>query len=81
MPSNLDQIAFNVLMGDAPLTGVPHSSIHPFHNEDVPLWECACRECTRLDWKVTMQGREDGNYQNLADWRYEQFPEIWPLPA
>lgn len=78
-PGNLDRLAFNALTGDAPLTGI---RVNPGHIDGVPLWECPCRECTRLDWTASENVRADHHhYQSLKDFRYEQFPDIYPCPV
>ena len=39
---------------------------------EVPLWECPCRGCTRLDWEAL-----DDDRPSLAAFRREGFPEVY----
>lgn len=79
-PNNLDRIAFNALAGEPIMTGISHDSIYPFHNEDVARCECPCRDCTKAERRSVLRSLPDGYWQALAEWRFEQFPEIWPCP-
>lgn len=40
--------------------------------KEVPLWECPCRECTKLDWEAL-----DDERPSLAAWRHDGFPAHW----
>jgi hypothetical protein len=44
---------------------------NPVHDPSVDLWNCPCRECTRLEFEVT-----DTNL-TLKAFRAEQFPAVW----
>ena len=39
---------------------------------EVPLWECPCAECTKLDWEAL-----DDDRPTLAQHRHDGFPEAW----
>lgn len=42
---------------------------------EIPLWECPCRECTKMDWELARDmGDEPGT---LKAWRQENFPTEW----
>jgi hypothetical protein len=40
---------------------------------EVPLWECPCRECSRLDWEAL----DDDDRPSLQSFRIEGFPEVY----
>ena len=40
---------------------------------EVPLWECPCRECTRLDWEAL----DDDERGSLRDHRRVWWPEFY----
>lgn len=44
----------------------------PAKGPEVPLWECPCRECTRLDWEAL-----DDDRPSLQSFRIEAFPEVY----
>jgi len=39
---------------------------------EVPLWECPCRECTKLDWEAS------DSDESLATWRRANWPDHYP---
>jgi len=39
---------------------------------EVPLWECPCAACTRMDWEAL-----DDDRPTLAQHRHDGFPEAW----
>jgi hypothetical protein len=43
-------------------------------DEEVPLWLCPCRECTRLDWEIRRDSNDLG-VVTLGEFRREMFPE------
>lgn len=43
---------------------------------EVPLWECPCRECTKLDWDAC-DDTTRSDYGSLRVWRHAGFPEYW----
>lgn len=44
-------------------------------SDTVPLWECPCRECTKLDYDITID--DESRPTTLAEFRHLMFPEIW----
>ena len=43
---------------------------------EVPLWECPCSWCTKMDWEAL-----DDDRPTLKAYRAEMFPEFWKEPA
>lgn len=43
---------------------------------EVPLWECPCRECTKLDWEA-LDDDDKSSYGSLRVWRHASFPDFW----
>ena len=45
-------------------------------DDSVALWDCPCRECTRMDYecRVSLDGPLPGG---LAAWRSAMFPEVY----
>jgi len=42
---------------------------------EVPLWECPCRDCTRMEWECL---RDLGDKVGpLGQFRAETWPELW----
>lgn len=41
---------------------------------EVPLWECACKTCTHMEWKVECDYEET---RTLKAHRHEKWPEFW----
>ena len=39
----------------------------------VPLWECPCHVCTRLDWEAS----DEPETVTVHDWRRLWFPEVY----
>lgn len=59
-------------LADSAPTGGPNQCIanNGSNGEpEVPLWECPCKECTRLDWEMADDDR------SLSEFRSEHFPE------
>ena len=42
--------------------------------EEVPLWECPCRECTRIEWECECDYEQT---RSLKVHRQEKWPELW----
>lgn len=40
---------------------------------EVPLWECPCGECTKLDWEAL----DEDDRPSLRQHRIDVFPEVW----
>jgi len=47
--------------------------IDPAHQEGADLWDCPCRECTKLDW----QALDPGVRLTLGAHRRELWPDVW----
>lgn len=62
------------------MTTTTTTPINPEHVTTVPLSDCPCRDCTTLDWQATVGGDGHRPGHTLSDWRYEQFPDVWPDP-
>lgn len=46
------------------------------NDDQITLYDCACRECTRIAW----ENETDASYRNartLTEFRRETFPETW----
>ena len=43
---------------------------------EVPLWECPCAECTKMDWDAC-DDETRSDYGSLRAWRHAGFPEYW----
>jgi hypothetical protein len=43
---------------------------------EVPLWDCPCAVCTRMEWELTMNDVSVKPVR-LGVWRREAFPEVW----
>ena len=41
---------------------------------EVPLWECPCRECTRIEWEAECDYEHT---RSLRVHRQEKWPEFW----
>lgn len=41
---------------------------------EVPLWECPCSFCTKMDWEAL-----DDDRPLLREFRAEGFPSVWPI--
>lgn len=45
---------------------------------EVPLWECPCRACTRMEWYLVMEFERDygnGEWPSLREYRRAEWPE------
>jgi hypothetical protein len=51
------------------------TTARPAHIPGIDLWNCPCRECTKLDWQATDQD------VSLAAFRREGFPEHYGAPT
>lgn len=46
---------------------------------EVPLWECPCRECTHMEWKVVCENSESiyEKPPTLKAWRHDKWGGFW----
>lgn len=49
------------------------------NGREIPLWECPCAECTRLEWEITRDNDDTG--LTLQQWRGTEWPDEWPKEA
>jgi hypothetical protein len=59
---------------------------NPAHNPNVDLWECPCRECTRLEYNAQrttgmLCGPTETGGLSITAFRAREWPEIWGTPA
>ena len=41
---------------------------------EIPLWECACKECTHIEWECECDYEKT---RTLKAHRHEKWPEFW----
>jgi hypothetical protein len=53
---------------------------NPAHDSTVDLWNCPCRECTRLEWELVSNDIAHEPI-SLGQFRAEEWPEVYGAAA
>jgi hypothetical protein len=64
----------NATTGDVVIDCIANSDMSK--GPEVPLWECPCAVCTRMDWDC-LDDDMKSDYGRLGRYRHEGFPTYW----